>query len=177
MAKTSTITDKEGFIASVNALARSQVRMEQLKARRDLAIQRVQEQHSPEIESLNEEIETRFNDTRLYAEDNRTEVFTDKESKTAYTELASYRFFYTPPRIAALNRKFNDERSIALMEQSTKMAPYIRPKKEIDRASLLAAIAEGQLTREDLEAVGLKHSQTEKFEVNPIVESGDKISG
>ena len=175
MAKKSTITDKSAFIEAVNDLAKKQVREAALKAKRDLAIQRVQEQHSPEIELVGSEIKDLLADVRLYAEDNRAEVF-DPGSKTEKTELAIYRFFLTPPKIGTLNRKFDDDRCIALMEQSTRLAPFVRPKKEIDRESLLSAIAEKNLTPADLEVVGLKHSQTEKFEVKPLVESGEKIS-
>lgn len=176
MAKKTSIINKEGFVATVNELAKKQVALDKLKAVRDLEIQRVQERHSPEFESLGEEVKALYDNARLYAEDNRAELFPDAKTKTAHTELATFRFFLTPPKIAALNRKFDDERSIGLMEASKRLAAFVRDKKEIDREALLAAIAETSLAKDDLEAVGLKHSQTEKFEVKPLVESGERIA-
>lgn len=176
MAKKTTIKNKEAFIDAVNELAKKLVRLAKLEAARDLEIQKIQEKHSYEIESLNEEIKEARDDTRLFAEDNRATVFPDAESKTGQTELAIYRFYLTPPKIALLNKKFDDDRCVGLMKSNRQLAPFIRPKEEIDRASLLAAIAENNLTPADLEAVGLKHSQSEKFEVKPRVESGEKVT-
>ncbi|TAK59408.1 MAG: hypothetical protein EPO24_07675 [Bacteroidetes bacterium] len=71
-------------------------------------------------------------------------------------------FRKTPPKVSLLNRKYNWNTVIELLERLN-LVKYVRTKKEVDKDSILTDSAANEITDEKLSSVGLRIDQTEQF--------------
>ncbi|MDR2981888.1 MAG: host-nuclease inhibitor Gam family protein [Puniceicoccales bacterium] len=176
MAKEIKIKTTNEFIDTVDTIAQKSVQLTQLEATRDREIQDVQERHKGGIEPLKKEIKALTSTAKIYAEDHRTELFHDASAKRAKTGLCTYGLIVNPPAIKNRGKAFPDERCIDLLKQNRRLVRFVRTREEIDREALLAAYSDGEITAEDLADVGLKRDQDIRFDVKPLVDSGDKAT-
>lgn len=161
--KSTTFATRSEFLAAIDQIARTQTALRTVTARRDKAIQSVQEQYQGAIEEHEAEQQRLLAAADAYAQTHRDELFTGAE-KTAETELATYGFRLHPPALKPLNRKW----SAASILDAVKRAfgtRYVATEEKIQKELLKADLSEEQLA-----TVGLRLEQTETFGVTPKVD-------
>ena len=163
------------FREQINRIASLQVEKTRLSAERDAEIQRAQRMGDAAIAAVEAELEHLLTLAEAFADRHRDEIL-EPGTKSGHTELATYRFFMTPVKIEPLTKKFKTETVLELMRGDTEMKAYIRTKESINKDAIADSLASGTLKPSQLAGVGLRATQSEKFEVNPLVESGEKVT-
>ena len=82
-------------------------------------------------------------------------------------------FRATPPKVAALNKKWNLDRALeAMRTKAAKWRNYIRTTFAIDKDAILGALRaeKAAISEEDLAVVGLRIQRGENFVCEPAVE-------
>ncbi len=156
-----TLADVEALMHTV---AQADAAQRKITAQMDAEIARIREKYATALDTQTTLRHDAEEQIASWAELNRAD-FGDRKSKVLTHGTIGWRLG-TPavklrPRVKA---------DAALEQVRLHLPEYIRTAEEIDKTSILNAVAGGQLTTTQLEAVGLKITQTERFYVEPKTE-------
>ena len=157
--KSPSLATRESFEAFVDEVARSEVSLRALEARRDKRIQAIRDECDPAIA----ELRARRDNTALgcdkFATDHRDELFTGA-SKSNETALATYGFRLGNPTLKTLSKITWEH--VARILHINRRDEYLRVKTEVAKDLILRDA--GKL---DLKALGVRVTQSESFYIEP----------
>ena len=159
---------KTEFLELVDEIARNQVALTKIKARRDGRIQTVEAEFKDEIEAKEQEIGDAVVLCEKFAEDNRDTLFTGP-LKSGSSASANYGFRMGNPTLKLLNKRWNwNEVLKALKTQG--LRDFIRTAEEPDKNALKLKLTDSQLA-----GVGLRIAQSEAFYIEPLAETAAPV--
>lgn len=164
--KTKQIADEPGFFAAVDKVARLEVQLAGIKARRDREVQIVHEKYKVEIEPLEDQRDLTLKLAEEFAEENRAEIL-PKDAKSAESTQAIFGFRLGQPTMKLLSKKWSWEKVLEAL-RSAHGDRFVRTKQEPDKEKLRAELADAELA-----VVGLRLDQEDRFFVEPKTETGD----
>jgi phage host-nuclease inhibitor protein Gam len=153
--------------ATVDEIARLEVRIRGLEAKRDAAVQLVRIEHDTTIEADDARLKSLLKLAATYAASHRDTLFVTG-LKSACSALAEFGFRAGTPALKALNKKWTVEK---ILEELRKLKKYIRTVEEIDKEAIKAA----KLTDVELAAIGLRLDSGETFFVQSKSEDADRL--
>lgn len=157
------------FTDAVDEVARKQVDLTKLKARRDSRIQNVEAEFKDDIERIEGEISELVVLAEKYAVVHRAEIFSG-ETKTGASASANFGFRLGNPTLKALNRRWSQEETMKELRRLG-MVDFIRVKEELDKNGLKARLSDEQLA-----SVGLRVCQSEAFFIEPLAETAESVA-
>lgn len=166
---TKKITGETAFFEAVDKVARLEVQLTGVKARRDKEIQAVNEKYKAEIDPLENQRDLTLKLAEEYADENRTELL-PKDTKSAESTQAVFGYKLGNPTMKTLSKKWNWEKVTDALK-SVYGARFIRTKEEPDKEKLRSELNDAQLAE-----VGLRVDQEDRFFVEPKVESGERVT-
>lgn len=149
----STIFSLDEATEVMRALKETVLEIETSKDLADESILVIQTAFNERVKPLQEkqlELETNL---RLYAEENKVQLFDDQKRKTVKTPFGTFGFRQMKAKLVCKMKKWED--AINLMRGKKKFSDYLRTKEEIDKNAITAALASKKLTKEVLETVGI----------------------
>lgn len=161
------IENDEQLHLTVDDVARLEVRVRALEAKRDAAIQLVRIEHDKTIEEDRSRLTALMKLAATYASSHRETLFSGG-LKSAASALAKFGFRSGTPAIKALNKKWTVEK---ILEELRKLKKYIRTVEEIDKE----AIKNAKLSDVELAAIGLRIDSGETFFIESKSEDADRL--
>lgn len=152
---------------TVDEIARLEVRVRSLEAKRDSAIQLVRIEHDKTIEGDKSRLTSLMKLAATYASSHRESLFITG-LKSAKSALAEFGFRSGTAAIKQLNKKWTVEK---VLEELRKLGKYIRTVQEIDKEAIHAA----KLSDVELAALGLRLDAGETFFVKSKSEDADRL--
>lgn len=154
--------------ATVDEIARLEVRVRSLEAKRDSAIQHVRIEHDTTIEADKARLASLMKLAATYATVHRSSLFTGG-MKSAASALARFGFRSGNPTLKALNNKWNMD---AVLVAVKKLGRYFRTVEELDKQ----AIHDAKLSDAELAEIGLRIDSGERFFVESKSEDADRLN-
>ncbi|MEO5914824.1 MAG: host-nuclease inhibitor Gam family protein [Luteolibacter sp.] len=169
-AKLPAIETNDQLHNTVDEIARLEVRLRGLEAKRDVAIQLVRAEHDEQIEADNSRLASLLKLAATYANCHRESLFTGG-LKSAACALARFGFRSGNPTLKTLNKKWTWEKILAELKIAKK---YFRSvtTEEVDKEAIKAA----KLTDVELAALGLRIDSGETFYVESKSDEADRLS-
>lgn len=169
MAKAKSIETRAKFDEAVDCIARLQVQIAAVKAKRDKRIQALNEEFKAELEPLEDKRDLQLKLAEEFAEENRAELF-PKGLKSTETTHAVFGFRIGQPTLKVLSKKWTWDKVVEALK-----AKYAgrcgRTKEEPDKDAL-----RNELTDAELAEVGVRVDQEDRFFVEPRVETGERVT-
>lgn len=162
------IENNDQLHATVDEIARLEVRVRSLEAKRDAAIQHVRIEHDAVIESDKARLTSLLKLAATYATVHRSSLFTGG-MKSAASALARFGFRSGNPTLKVLNNKWNMDTVLVAVK---KLGKYFRTVEELDKQ----AIHDAKLTDAELAAIGLRIDSGERFFVESKSEDADRLN-
>jgi len=175
--KAPALESREQFEAAVDAIARLQNRIDQMKARQTAAEQRIKTAYGVAMKPLLDELKGHATLAEKFAEENRSTLFA-KDSKSDTTALAAYGFRTGNP-FTATRSKWTWEKVIDALREH-KLTAYLIPTFAVAKTKILADGKDGILKNDEgkpvaLSEVGILIDQDETFFIEPKAEDARTI--
>lgn len=161
------IVTKEQLLATIDDIARLEVSIRALEAKRDAAIQLVRTEHDERIEQDKARLKNLMQLAGTYSASNRQSLF--GTAKSAASALARFGFRSGNPTLKPLNKKWTME---SVLEKLKQLGKYTRQVIEMDKEAIHAA----KLTDVELAELGLRIDSGEKFFVESKAEEADRLT-
>ena len=162
--KSTGFSTRAQFTGAIDEIAQLQTKLRLLTAKRDKALQRVQEEYGPDIDQATLHMEQRLTLCEAYATANRDDVI-PAGRQTGETEMATFGFRQHPPALKTLNRKWTMDAVIEAVKRAFGADRFVKTEEILVKEAIKA-----QLTEEQLASVGLRVEIRETFGVTPKVE-------
>lgn len=169
MAKTKSIETRAKFDEAVDLISRLQVQIAGIQAKRDKQIQSINELYKADLEPLEDKRDLMLKLAAEFAEDNRTDLF-PKGLKSSETTHSVFGFKIGNPTLKPLSKKWNWDTIVAALETKYGVR-FLRTKIEPDKDALRTELSDAQLAE-----VGVRVDQTDRFFVEPKVETGERVT-
>ncbi len=163
------ITGEVAFFEAVDKVARIEVQLAGIKARRDKEIQAVHEKFKPDLEPLEDQRDLTAKLAEEYAAEHRGELL-PKDSKSAESTQAFFGFRLGQPTMKTLSKKWNWEKITEALK-SAYGDRFLRYKIEPDKEKLRSELNDAELAE-----VGLRVDQEDRFYIEPKTESGTRVT-
>lgn len=170
-AKLPAIENNDQLHATVDEIARLEVRVRSLEAKRDAAIQHVRIEHDAIIEADKARLTSLMKLAATYATVHRSGLFTGS-MKSAASALARFGFRSGNPTLKVLNNKWSMD---TVLETVKALGRYFRTVEELDKESIHAAYKAGELDDASLAKLGLRVDSGERFFVESKSEDADRL--
>jgi phage host-nuclease inhibitor protein Gam len=189
--KAPSLSDRDAFVATVDAVADLQTQIELIQAREARALQRVQSLYAAKLEPLQEEQKALVSLAEKYADTHRADLL-PKDRKSAETGLATFGWRTGNPAVKTIGKVKWD--AIAVLLQARNLLQFLRTVVEVNKEALLAAwrkadgvlvlrqaqpAKDGQEAKPEIviapAALGLRIDQPETFYIAPKVETSEPV--
>lgn len=164
---TATIDTQAQFEATVDQICKLQLDREALVTDRDRLLADIQEEHTPRIEAIGQEISAKLVLCEKFATTHRETLF--GKLKSAASSLGLFGFRTGNPKLVLLNRKWKWDDVLQALKSLGKDA-LIRRKEEPDKEALK------KLDDAELASIGLRIDQEETFFIEPKREDPERIT-
>ncbi len=155
----SDILSKTEFEAVLDEIATLQIERDKLTVKRDKKLLELREAFDPEINTLNEKMQSRLLRADRFATIHRESLF--GKLKSSATALTVFGFRLGNPTLKLLNKKWSWETVLETLKARS-LTQFVISTEKPDKDSLKA-----QLNDEELAAVGCRIDQAESFFVEP----------
>jgi phage host-nuclease inhibitor protein Gam len=153
---------------TVDEIARLEVRVRSLEAKRDAAIQHFRIEQDATIETHKARLASLMKLASTYATVHKATLFAGAK-KSAASALARFGFRSGNPTLKVLNNKWNMDTVLVAVK---KLGKYFRTVEELDKQ----AIHEAKLSDAELAAIGLRIDSGERFFVESKSEDADRLN-
>ena len=167
-AKLPAIENNDQLHTTVDEIARLEVRVRSLEAKRDAAIQHVRIEQDAIIKADKARLTSLLKLAATYATVHRSSLFTGS-MKSAASALARFGFRSGNPTLKVLNNKWSMDTVLVAVK---KLGKYFRTVEELDKQ----AIHDAKLTDAELAAIGLRIDSGERFFVESKSEDADRLN-
>lgn len=161
------IVNNDQLLVTIDDIARLEVSIRALEAKRDAAIQLVRTEHDERIEQDKARLKNLMTLASAYAGANRLSLFGN--AKSAVSALARFGFRSGNPTLKPLNKKWSMD---SVLEKLKQLGKYTRQVIEMDKEAIHAA----KLTDVELAELGLRIDSGEKFFVESKADEADRLT-
>ena len=167
------ITSPESLDAAIGRVVSLKINYTAARAEIDKEIAAMEKRHQAKLTAITDSIAEEEAEVRDYCEAYRSELFTEKKSRS--TSLADFGFEITPPRVETASRKIKwGDVVTRLMKLSWGKAYLSVAAVKPDKEALLSDRT--KLTPEQLTAAGIQFCQDEQFFIRPKLETAASTS-
>lgn len=165
------IVSNDQLLTTIDDIARLEVSIRALEAKRDAAVQLVRTEHDKRIEEDKVRLKSLMKLAANYSGANRPSLF--KMAKSAFSALARFGFRSGNPTVKALNKKCTEEFILGKLKA---LGKYIRTVEVIDKELIHADYKAEKLTDAQLADMGLRIDSGETFFVESKADDSDRLT-
>lgn len=145
---------------AANSYASANIKMDKLTAEMNEKLTAVREKYEPQITEITESMAEQVDVLEAFAKSTRH----NWDAKSAELANCIIGFRTNPPSLTK-KKGITWDTVVALMQNNRLLKPFIRIKKDVDKAALLKAQTDAKLVKQ-MEAVGMLIEQEEQFFVD-----------